>query len=321
MKGINGMNITEVEHEYYGNVVDSFAYVFCQEPFLELNRDKADRIRYFVGREGNKDIFALPLGEKGREWKIPFSAPFGMPIAIRKKHISLESYYLFVEQLCDVAEQNEISNIEIFLPPLIYGEEYIQKFLGAFIYNGFQIMFQEMNYSLNLKKIAKLSYEEYMFRNARKNLTIGLNSELKLLHCETVEEKQDAYNVIKINRESKGYPLRMTMEQVMCTINIVKHDFFVVKKEGKSIAAAIIYYVTDNIAQVIYWGDIPDVGQYKPINFLSYKLTQFYSEKGIKYVDIGPSSEKGIPSYGLCDFKESIGCEATAKFRLKKELR
>ena len=31
-------------------------------------------------------------------------------------------------------------------------------------------------------------------------------------------------------------------------------------------------------------------------------------------LDIGPSTENGIPNYGLCEFKESIGCSVTMKY-------
>ena len=49
------------------------------------------------------------------------------------------------------------------------------------------------------------------------------------------------------------------------------------------------------------------------INFLAYQLIQYYTKKGIKILDIGISTEDGIPNYGLCDFKESIGCFLSSK--------
>lgn len=41
----------------------------------------------------------------------------------------------------------------------------------------------------------------------------------------------------------------------------------------------------------------------------------------LKYLDIGPSTENSIPNYGLCDFKESIGCRRSLKYTMVKELR
>jgi hypothetical protein len=41
-------------------------------------------------------------------------------------------------------------------------------------------------------------------------------------------------------------------------------------------------------------------------------------KKGMKFVDIGPSTENSIPNYGLCEFKESIGCTVVNKYSFKK---
>ena len=142
-----------------------------------------------------------------------------------------------------------------------------------------------------------------------KTLKFSLRSGLSLCKCLTETDKQTAYEVIRLNRESKGYPLRMTYSQVAETIKILDHDFFVVKVGEVPIASAIVFCITEQIYQVIYWGDVPGYSQYKPINYLSYKLIEYYKQKNIRYLDIGPSSESGIPNFGLCDFKQSIGCE------------
>ena len=95
-------------------------------------------------------------------------------------------------------------------------------------------------------------------------------------------------------------------------------DIFIVKKDNVSIAAAFIYYINNEVCSVIYWGDIEGYSQVKPINYLSYQLIQFYGEKGIKYLDIGISTEDGVPNYGLCDFKDSIGCFPSSKYIFTK---
>ena len=90
------------------------------------------------------------------------------------------------------------------------------------------------------------------------------------------------------------------------------------KNDGNDIAAAQVFHVCEGIVQVIYWGDVPGYSVLKPINYLAYELINFYGERGFQYIDIGPSSEKGRPNYGLCDFKSSIGCDLNAKFSFKK---
>ena len=57
------------------------------------------------------------------------------------------------------------------------------------------------------------------------------------------------------------------------------------------------------------------------MNFLAYHVFNFYKKNGIKVIDIGPSTENSIPNHGLCEFKESIGCDISPKhsFCLKIE--
>ena len=58
----------------------------------------------------------------------------------------------------------------------------------------------------------------------------------------------------------------------------------------------------------------------RTMNFLSYKVLEYYKNTNIKYVDIGPSTEDSLPNYGLCEFKESIGCFIMPKFTMKYEI-
>lgn len=307
------MELMEITADEYGDVTSGKCLLFCSKDFLELNRGKVDKVRYFLGRDTRRR-FAFAVGEKDGEWRAPFSAPFSTVVPLRK-NTDLEHYWEFIALLNQRAKAEEIRKVSIFLPPDIYGAQQNAKLINSLIGNGYRAAYQELNYSLNVKNIDPNAYIGTIQHNARKNLKIALNSGLELQKCGSRDEKIQAYQVIQANRESKGYPLRMTQEQVMETIEIVPHDIFLVNRSGLPIAAAIIFRVWEKTAQVIYWGDVPDVGQYKPINFLSYELIKYYQKEGIEQIDIGPSTENGIPNFGLCSFKESIGCEASGKYR------
>lgn len=312
------MEIIEITSQEYKQFVVGKGPIFCSCEFLELNKDKVERVRYLLGKD-SKNRFAFAVGENDRQWKAPYSAPFATIIELRK-NTTIEYYWDFAKALVEYAKTNGISGISIFLPPDNYDCQQNTKIVNAFLGNGFSLEYQDINFYLNLNHLQIDTYMNAIQYNAKKNLNIALQSDLSLVKCEDYESKKEAYEVIKCNRESKGYPLRMTFEQVRDTIEIVKHDFFLVKREGKSIASAVIFHVNEKVVQVIYWGDVPEVGEYKPINFLAYELIKYYCAQGIEQIDIGPSTENGIPSYGLCNFKESIGCEISNKYRLKIDL-
>jgi hypothetical protein len=56
------------------------------------------------------------------------------------------------------------------------------------------------------------------------------------------------------------------------------------------------------------------------MNFLSYKIFEYYQSTGIPYIDIGHSTVDSVPNNGLCEFKESIGCSLGLLYEYYKKL-
>ena len=108
----------------------------------------------------------------------------------------------------------------------------------------------------------------------------------------------------------------MTWEQVYETAKIINADFFLVNDMEKPIAAAIVFHVTHSIVQVIYWGDRVGYSEKKPMNFLAFKLFEYYKNVGIKIIDLGPSTLNSVPNHGLCEFKESQIGRASCRERV-----
>lgn len=312
------MEIREVDRKIYDESVKRFNEIFYNSSdFVELNRDKVDTIKYLVAYNGSSPKYAFSFGIKENMAKAPFSAPFSLPIVL-KKATSIGHYDEVLKFLEEFLKNTGIKSVRFILPPIFYNVQELTVWINAFYKLKYKVINVDINHALNLKKAYSEKYIDNLEYNARRNLKIAFKSNLELFPCLDELDIKEAYDVIADNRASKGYPLRMTYKQVSDTIKIVKHDVFLVKSEGKGIAAALVYKVTLKIAQVIYWGDRPGFGNLKPINFLSYQLIQHYGQKGYEWLDIGPSTEDSVPNYGLCDFKESIGCERGLKFTFGK---
>lgn len=312
------MYIDDVTKEEYAQFIQH-DFIFNSIEFNELNKYKVEELKYLLFKD-NKYRFGLCAGVLEDEVLCPFSAPFAS-INTVKKSASIISYDDALEALDQFMIEKNYKSIRFILPPLFYAETSLSIFINALYRKVYEIKNIDLNYQFNLKKVCTSAYLETLPRNGRKNLRIGLDSGLVLKHCETDEEARKAYDIIAENRKSKGYPLHMTFQQVMDTVRIVEHDFFLVMKGDEPIASALIYYIDKNVAQVIYWGDRPGFGECKPINFLAHELIHYYGSRGLDYLDIGPSTEDSIPNYGLCDFKESIGCDVSPKITLIKKFR
>lgn len=303
------MELIIVDSKEYKNYFNSTYHIFNSVEFSELNKDKVEELYYFVFKD-SKVRLGIIFGKRGNTLYSPFSAPFG-GFSYIKDDISIDFIDNAILLLQDYAENLNLS-IKISIPPSIYSNDFISKTINSLLRSKFTITYCDINYSIDVNRIE--DYKSYIWRNARKNLNNSEKHNLEFKIALNIEDTKLAYSVIKENRENKGYPLRMQLGSVLETIKIVQSDFFNLFFEGVSIASAQIFYVSKDIVQIIYWGDKPGYEHIRPMNFLAYKVFEYYKNIGIKHIDIGPSSENGIPNYGLCEFKESIGCSITNKF-------
>ncbi|MEQ9376701.1 MAG: hypothetical protein RIG68_16050 [Imperialibacter sp.] len=301
------MEIVEVTAQEY-NAMVSAAHVFSTVGFNTLNADKVDAVKFLVFKD-SKVRMGLILGIKGATAKSPFSAPFGGFSMAGSP--SLEQLDEATDALKSWITGNLLTELVITPPPLLYDPSVLSKVTNVLYRKGFVQKNMDLNYALDLE--TELPYASLLRKNARKNLNNALANNLVLKVCATAEEKEAAYQVIAANRAAKGYPLRMTWQQMLSTTKIIEADFFLVTKEDVTVAAAIVFAVTDDIMQVIYWGDMVEYSHMRPVNFLACQLFEHYRNAGKKVLDIGPSTEDSLPNYGLCDFKESIGCEVSIK--------
>ena len=310
------MNLEIISAEEYGNICGSYQYFYNSVQFHELNKNKVSQVKYLLFGEKKKKL-ALVIGIENDEIRIPYSSPFGIFEQLQS-HIKLEEVEEAVTLLEEYGKENGICKIVFRVPPVFYDECFISKLQNVLLRKGYQIAYCDLNYQFYIHDMEQ--YENSLLRNARKNLKNAMKQEFSFVHCESVDEKREAYNVIAENRKRKGYPLRMTYEQVNDTIQLTEHDFFLLKDGEVSIAAAVIFKVNKECYQVIYWGDIDGYEAKRPMNYLAYMVYEYYVNIGIKVLDIGPSTEEGIPNYGLCDFKESIGCEVSSKMTYMKKI-
>lgn len=286
------------------------AHVFNTVAFAQLNSDKVERVHY-LSFDDPKTCFGIVLGESNGVLRSPFSAPFGG--FLEKGTHGLERMEKAVDALADYAKERSL-RLQITLQPMVYDETRLSMWVNVMM-RKMQLHHTDLNYHFDISRMP--NYSSVINRSARKLLNQALRQNfcLRKLDSGNRDDVARAYNVISCNRKERGFPLRMTFEQVWQTVSrVVTADFFVLEHEGCDVAAAQIFHVADGIAQVVYWGDIRQYAKLRPMNYLAYSLFDYYADNGLRILDIGPSTEDGIPNYGLCEFKESIGCSVTMKY-------
>ncbi len=284
------MKIEEVTAQEYVSVFPHPTVVYNSVGFTALNETKVAQVHRLV-ITANKPLLGLTVGERCCTFSAPFSAPFSC-FDFNREHgagVMIEAASLL---------RDNFPGLRLTLPPCIYAPSMTSRTLLAFLAAGARLECMDWNYYLDLQA----DFESGMTSAARNKLRQALRLGLRLVRVDAPR----AYEVIRRNRQLKGYDLAMSLEQVLATTSdAVKADFFVLCADNSDVAAAMVYHAAPQIAQLIYWGDdaCPNA-----MNLLACEVFLYYKGKGFKMLDIGPSGGKGYPNVGLSDFKDSIGC-------------
>lgn len=300
------MNLIALTPAEFFEAYTEHSNVFGSCNFVMLNRDKAERIVCLsMVNEKGKHLIGMVLGERHGEYFCPFSAPFGEVCCQETVGLdTLQTFFTLVKDWLDGA------NLHIVLPPAVYGHALCSKLTAVLAPMAKSSDFC-LSYHYDLANFA--NFKAHLHRSARYNFN---RAQTLPFTFEKTDDLHRAYAVIKQNREEHGYYLSMTEEQVReTTTQAVKADFFVVSLNSTDIAAAIVFHVTPNTVQVVYWGDTAASSNTHVMNWLPYKVFEYYHSLGsIKTVDIGTANlADGTPNIGLINFKESLGCTPTLK--------
>lgn len=295
--------ITELTAEEYRALDVRPEHCYNSAVFTELNAEKVDAVHYLAWFEEGKLRATLILGEDAATLRSPFSAPFGGFNCVREPSDVLVE--MIFDDLRSYASEKG-KRLRITFPPEFYSTS-----VSAFVIRAVNTPWIEVvsDYNYYYPTAGADEYESALSKDERKKLRRAVKAGYDFRMVTDEAEKREVYEVIRRNRESQGYPLRMTLGQVMATEAAVKIDFFMMRDpEGNPVAAAICYHVSPGVVQVIYWGDLLEFRDSHPMNLLAMEVFRHYRETGVAIVDVGPSSTDGIPNRGLCTFKHRVGC-------------
>jgi hypothetical protein len=308
------MTIIETGPKEYDAYFTANNPCFNTAAFAALNQHRCEEIRYLLFSDG-KIRAGIIIGRQSNAWSSPFSAPFG-GFSTKKHQPTIEQAEKIVEALITFLKEQKAMSFRMTLPPLFYEPSFLTKIQSACISNGFTVSDWDLNYYFETRLFGPDFVKDHLSRTARHNWLIACQRNLSFEQVLGEEGLRTAYDIIRKNREQKGYYLSMTEEDIIRTSKLIPTDSFIVTLNNQVIASAILYRNTPGIVQVIYWGDLSEHNSNRTMYFLTYKLFEHYAAKGIPMIDAGPAMIDEKPNYGLCEFKESIGCAIQPKLTL-----
>ena len=296
------------------NLLDD--HIFCSVEFNEFHKHKCNELIYLVFNDKNYRI-GLIAGIQHNQLLSPFSAPYG-GLSASRHDIKLPYFEAFIHELDDFVYQLQLKQVKFTLPPYFYNSNYYTKLYTALTRNGYNTPYFDLNYHFDKNDFIKYQKNK-IDRSTRNNLRRAKNSRLNFIKINDDPHKALAYEIIKENKKNKNRPIHLSMADFLHLEKIIEIDYFLVYFNNIAIASAIVYHNSSEIVQVIYWGDNRSYSQHRPMNYLAYKIFEYYVNNNIRIIDLGCSSLCGNINYGLCEFKENIGSTPSIKYTFIKE--
>ena len=306
--------LVEIDVRKYKNLFPTDPHPFISEKFIELNKNKVSEIVRLVP-EGEKASLGLIAGIADGTLRSPFSAPFG-GFHFRNELVYVNEIDSYVTSLKSYITAKGLNGLDIILPPDLYHQTFNAKITNALIRNGFDQEIPEVTSWIDLNRFNGT----FTQKNSREYYRQAVRNGLIFESVTDLNGKYDIYNLIRENRARFGRPIYMSFDDIIQTGLLWPVDFFNVhSQEGQIYAGAILYRNHPKICYTVYWGDNEAGRPKRAMDFLSYNLFSFYKKNDFIYIDMGISTENGIPNEGLLRFKETHEAESSLRFRFKLE--
>lgn len=245
--------------------------------------------------------------EQQGQYRSPKRGTFGS-VAL---HQSLELPVLeaFIACILNYLREKKAAAFSIKLPPYSHDLALSSLMSNILLRNGFALTNHELNYHMDVTDEAMIDRVSY--GNKKRINKCKKNGFVAQQHALTDIAK--VYEVIKVNRARKGFPMTMTLAQMleMTALFPERYYLFSVRHQTESadmmVASAICIALSNTVLYVFYWGDIAGYERYSPITLLATKIYECCQQAGFTQLDVGTSSLNGEPSYGIAQFKRNLG--------------
>lgn len=201
------------------------------------------------------------------------------------------------------AADNQITSITIRCFPDAYSPEEAELTTSILTEAGFKVLYRDITQLFIVDKVVP---EMNTHRLRRLRSCWAQRFVFKRVPAGLLPQ---AYALFSESRVSKGYPITMSLQEFEEAFEKFPQDYilFGVFDKDKMIAACVSILIDPNILYCFFIGDALAYRKFSPVTQLVHGMYRYASEKNIKIVDLGISTDKGVLNEGLYSFKKSLG--------------
>lgn len=231
--------------------------------------------------------------------------------------IKPEDLIEFIKKCEDRLRQSGITELSIRQFPDCYAPGEAALLAYCLDYCGFRRSVTELNYHLDLHNGFSSHLRESEPARIKAAEKAGFT-----FHQEEQSSAGEIYELLKLSRESQGYPVTMASAAFndMFVQFPEQYQIFTLKISAERIAFAIVVKINSGISYCFYLGEKPEYRKHSPVAYLIWKIAEEARKDGVRMLDLGIGTDRGKPNFGLLAFKQNMGAEASLKVSWKKEL-
>jgi len=294
------------------------APLFLQPQYFQLYLPKVKEAFSYQIMDGGNRVFLCgyfyDLGDG--HWESPRFGTFGGPF-IDEANLTFEEIFLSIEAIIEFLDSKKPVRTHISLPPLGLYPEATSIAFQILQHFGFKVSRCELNYHLHVDRCETLP--ELMNRNHKRNVRDTESEGFTAIRLQP-HQLPEAYSIIADNRNRKGFPLTMKLEDIQNLQNVFPERLFcfAISLKESLIASAICIRIDAKVLYVFYWGELDGYSHPSPIPLLAKSIHHFSKQNGYLILNLGTSTVNGEPNMGLIQFKRSLGFSESLKFYLEK---
>jgi len=247
----------------------------------------------------------------------PFRAPFGS-IEL-SDNITIQELEYFIEELEKFLRERRATKFKIVSYPECYVPEKASLLNYCLLKQNYSIITAELNYHLSITSSSDIVsvFHDSERRRYKKCMEQGFE-----VGIERGSYVQEAFELIKKGRESKGIPLSMKLEEFQKLFKEYSQYYllFTVKDKNKLVAVATGVKVSSEILYYFLPADDAEYKSFSPTVLLIKGMYDYCKENNIRLLDLGIATADAVPNYGLIKFKEHLGGIPSLKYTFQKTL-
>ena len=311
---------TDLDQRSVPAPAESHLVLWNTSAFWALRPEEVDRrVQLDQTDDGGRLVGSFVGGRVDDRCISGYGAPFGGFDLTREAETVANIEALVDATLAELGDDG-VATVEVRAKPGHYGANQ-SSLIFVLLNRGFAVAGCDLNTYLDLGGLATVDeYVAGLKPAARKMLRRSSALGLQALQVAPDDEVRwaEAYEVLRRNRVDRGRPMRLGLDYVRAIRDAFPGCVRLLGlADGDSlVAAALVYRVGVGCDLVQYWGDAQHSLASSPMNRLVQVVVEHSLAAGARTIDIGISSEDGVPNHGLLQFKRSVGCRIEPRLEL-----